>query len=92
VATAVERYAALQGVHIRYACCIIQQGCSSNVVQSQILTIGDCSKTETRTFFYEQMIPRVPERLRAGLDFEALFEVFGGKLAHWQDYIADYGE
>jgi hypothetical protein len=38
------------------------------------------------------MIPRVPERLRAGLDFEALFEVFGGKLAHWQDYIADYGE
>jgi len=27
-----------------------------------------------------------------GLDFETLFEAFGGKLAHWQDYITDYGK
>lgn len=29
--------------------------------------------------------------MRSGLDFERLYEAFGGKLAHWQDYITDYG-
>ena len=38
------------------------------------------------------MLPTIPERLRPGLDFEKLYEAFGGKLAHWQDYITDYGE
>jgi len=37
-------------------------------------------------------MPRVPERLQAALHFEELFEAFGGKLAHWNDYITDYGE
>jgi hypothetical protein len=26
-----------------------------------------------------------------GLSFEHLWDAFGGKLAHWQDYITDYG-
>jgi len=26
-----------------------------------------------------------------GLSFEQLWDAFGGKLAHWQDYITDYG-
>ena len=57
----------------------------------QIITIGDCSKGETRRFFQERLIPRVPEHLRRGLNFEHLYEAFGGKFAHWHDYITDYG-
>ena len=30
--------------------------------------------------------------LRRGLEFERLYEAFGGKIAHWQDYVSDYGE
>lgn len=36
-------------------------------------------------------MPRVPERMRGKLDFELLYDAFGGKLAHWNDYITDYG-
>ncbi|KAF8842845.1 hypothetical protein BDN67DRAFT_965290 [Paxillus ammoniavirescens] len=62
-----------------------------NVMQHcKILTIGDCSKSETRTFFFERMLLRVPEALRHALSFELLYEAFGGKLAHWQDYINEY--
>ncbi|KAH7882938.1 hypothetical protein F5I97DRAFT_1960037 [Phlebopus sp. FC_14] len=61
-----------------------------NVMQHcKIITIGDCSKAETRTFF-ERMLQRVPDALRPALSFELLFEAFGGRLAHWQDYINDY--
>ncbi|KAG0698332.1 hypothetical protein DFH29DRAFT_105336 [Suillus ampliporus] len=62
-----------------------------NVMQHcKIITVGDCTKAETRTFFAERMLPRVPENLRAGLSFDVLYDAFGGKLAHWQDYINDY--
>ncbi|RDB23416.1 hypothetical protein Hypma_009439 [Hypsizygus marmoreus] len=62
-----------------------------NVMQHcKIITIGDCSRSETKAFFRERMLPRVPERLRPGLRFEVLYDAFGGKLAHWQDYITDY--
>jgi hypothetical protein len=26
-----------------------------------------------------------------GLDFEMFYDAFGGKLAHWCDYIMDFG-
>ncbi|RPD53733.1 hypothetical protein L226DRAFT_469903 [Lentinus tigrinus ALCF2SS1-7] len=62
-----------------------------NIMQHcKIITIGDHPKAETRKFFRERMLPDVPERLRSGLDFEKLYDAFGGKLAHWQDYITDY--
>ncbi|KAJ7625098.1 hypothetical protein DFH06DRAFT_1008378 [Mycena polygramma] len=62
-----------------------------NVMQHcKIITVGDCSKAETRTFFDERIIPRVPRRLRPRLNFEQLYEAFGGKLAHWHDYCTDY--
>ncbi|TFK31804.1 hypothetical protein BDQ12DRAFT_693507 [Crucibulum laeve] len=62
-----------------------------NVMQHcKIITIGDCSKAEARVFFRERVLPRTPERLRAALSFEALYDAFGGKLAHWHDYITDY--
>ena len=58
----------------------------------KIITIGDCSKAETRIFFEERVVTRVPERLRSGLEFERLYEAFGGRLVHIQDYVTDYGE
>ncbi|KAF9485627.1 hypothetical protein BDN70DRAFT_870925 [Pholiota conissans] len=62
-----------------------------NVMQHcKIITIGDCSKAETRKFFRERVLPRVPERIRAGLVFEQLYDAFGGKIAHWHDYVTDY--
>ncbi|KAK0458444.1 uncharacterized protein EV420DRAFT_1542266 [Desarmillaria tabescens] len=62
-----------------------------NVMQHcKIITIGDCSKSETKKFYRERLLPRVPDYLRSGLDFESLYEAFGGKFAHWQDYITDY--
>lgn len=42
-------------------------------------------------FFRDHLIPRVPDRLRGRLEFEGLYEAFGGKLAHWQDFITDFG-
>ncbi|TCD61376.1 hypothetical protein EIP91_008545 [Steccherinum ochraceum] len=56
----------------------------------RILTIGDYPKLDTRKYFRDHLLPNVPERLRPGLDFEALYDAFGGKLAHWQDYVQDY--
>lgn len=43
-------------------------------------------------YFRERLLPGVPEELRQTLDFEDLFHAFGGKLAHWADYITDYGK
>ena len=42
-------------------------------------------------FFRDRIITHVPDKLRMGLSFEHLWDAFGGKLAHWQDYITDYG-
>jgi len=42
-------------------------------------------------YFHERLLPRVPEPLRPALNFESLFDAFGGKLAHWHDYVTDYG-
>ncbi|KAI0357825.1 hypothetical protein OH77DRAFT_1398212 [Trametes cingulata] len=62
-----------------------------NVMQHcKIITIGDYPKHETRRFFRERILPSVPENLRSKLDFETLYDAFGGKLAHWQDYITDF--
>ncbi|KAF5392750.1 hypothetical protein D9757_000843 [Collybiopsis confluens] len=62
-----------------------------NVMQHcKVLTIGDCSKAETREFFRERIMPRVPENIRHGLNFETLYDAFGGKLVHWQDFVTDY--
>jgi hypothetical protein len=62
-----------------------------NVIQHcKIITVGDCTKAETRAFFVEKILPRVPENLRASLSFDSLYDAFGGKLAHWHDYVNDY--
>lgn len=56
----------------------------------KIVTVADCTKVETQAYFHERLLPRVPEPLRSALNFESLFDAFGGKLAHWQDYVTDY--
>ncbi|KAI9460660.1 hypothetical protein HD554DRAFT_1569913 [Boletus coccyginus] len=62
-----------------------------NTVQHcKLVTIDDCSRSETRTYFLEHILPHVPEPLQPTLSFDILYEAFGGKLAHWQDYINEY--
>lgn len=56
----------------------------------KIMAVSDASHEEAETFFRDHLLPEVPEKLRSGLNFEALYSVFGGKLAHLSDYIADY--
>lgn len=51
--------------------------------------VGDPSPKEARAFFEERLLPTIPDHLTP-LQFEPLFEVFGGKLAHLGDYVADY--
>nr|GAT44417.1 predicted protein [Mycena chlorophos] len=62
-----------------------------NVMQHcKIVTIGDVSKAEARAYFTTHILDRVPPKLHKRLDFERLYEAFGGKLAHWHDYITDF--
>ncbi|THH09697.1 hypothetical protein EW145_g1837, partial [Phellinidium pouzarii] len=56
----------------------------------KIISIGDCSKTETSVYFTEKLLPGVPEALRKRLNFEILYDAFGGKLVHWADYVSDF--
>ena len=64
-----------------------------NVVQHcKLVTIDDCSRSEARTYFLERILPRVPEALQPTLSFDVLYEAFGGKLAHWQDYVNEYSK
>ena len=60
---------------------------------TQILCISDCTKRETRTFFDERLVPIVPEDLKENFveEFEYMYEAFGGRLVHWNDYVGDYG-
>ena len=57
----------------------------------QIISLGDCSKSETHSYFYGRLMPSIPKHLRAHLSFDELYACFGGKFAHWSDYITDYG-
>ena len=54
------------------------------------MSVGDASREETEEYYEKNLLPDVPHELKAGLDFEVLFEIFGGKLAHLSDYVADY--
>ena len=55
---------------------------------SQILTIGDCSREEALGYFLQQMIPSVPQNLASKLNFDDIYEAFGGKLSHINDYVS----
>ena len=57
---------------------------------SQILTIGDCSKEETLSYFLSTIVPSLPDGLQSKLDFDVLYDAFGGKLAHINDYVSTW--
>lgn len=54
-----------------------------NVLQHcSILTVGDCDKHEAKRYFEEHLLQEVPEELRGRLNFEEMYEVFGGKVRY----------
>lgn len=62
-----------------------------NIMQHcKIMSVGDASKEEARQYFEKHLLPEVPENLQGRITFDELYPVFGGKLAHISDYVADY--
>jgi hypothetical protein len=57
---------------------------------SKLLTIGDCTKDEIRTYYKERLLSDIPKSLQKPLDFDKIHDYFGGKLAHWSDYLTEY--
>ncbi|GAA5920975.1 hypothetical protein JCM3775_004032 [Rhodotorula graminis] len=61
-----------------------------NVMQHCIiLSVGDPSKDEARRFFEDNLLPHLREGLAPPV-FDDLHKVFGTKLAHLSDYMAEY--
>lgn len=54
-----------------------------------ILSVGDTAKDEARRFFEENLVPHIPDNLPKP-DFDELYRVFGGKLAHLTDYCNEW--
>ncbi|KAK4613313.1 hypothetical protein CLAFUW4_09443 [Fulvia fulva] len=57
---------------------------------AQLMTIGDCTKEETLLYFLDQMLSSVPQDLAGKLAFDPIYDAFGGKLSHINDYIASW--
>lgn len=57
---------------------------------AQILTIGDCNKAETETFFVDELLQTIPRNLQTAINFEEIWNAFGGKLSHINDYVASW--
>jgi len=57
---------------------------------SKVLTIGDCTKEEINEYYHDRLIQDVPSDLRKNLNFDEIHSYFGGKLAHWSDYLTEY--
>lgn len=55
-----------------------------------ILSIGDATKAEAHDYFASHLLPHVPERQQPQLQFAELYAIFGGKLAHLSDYVAEF--
>ncbi|KAH8915167.1 hypothetical protein BT69DRAFT_1341666 [Atractiella rhizophila] len=61
----------------------------NSMQHAKIITIGDCSRGETLAFWIARLAPSITE-MGGKLTFEDVWNVFGGKLAHIQDYVTDY--
>lgn len=69
-----------------------------NVAQhTKIVTVQDCTFKETEEYYYKNLLPATIEQMASpGLikqklpEFPAIWEVFGGRLAHISDYIAEF--
>lgn len=63
-----------------------------NILQHcYLMTIGDPSYEEAKEFYRQQLIPIIPDHLASKIDFEDLYDYFGGKLTHLSDFVADWG-
>ncbi|KAI9444346.1 hypothetical protein H4582DRAFT_2109429 [Lactarius indigo] len=71
--------------------CHVIHATSDPFYQTWLRQLNVMQHCKTRIFFEERILPRVPERLKSGLEFERLYEAFGGRLVHIQDYVTDYG-
>ena len=62
----------------------------------QIITVSDTSKTQVHAYLTSNVLPSIPTPLRSKLEseevFEKLYEAFGGRLAHWDDFVSDWRE
>ncbi|GEM10776.1 zinc finger, RING-type protein [Rhodotorula toruloides] len=62
-----------------------------NVMQHAcILSVGDAAKDEARRYFNEALLPHIPDKLKSKISFDAVYTVFGGKLAHLSDYVNEF--
>lgn len=69
-----------------------------NIAQhTKIITIKDCTYQEAHDYFYTSLLPSTIEKLPSpGLikqrlpQFEDIWEVFGGRIAHMADYISEF--
>lgn len=57
---------------------------------SQLITIGDCTKQESREYFDTTIQQMIPAHLQHKLTFDELYDAFGGKLAHINDYVSSW--
>ncbi|KAK5937605.1 hypothetical protein PMZ80_010225 [Knufia obscura] len=55
---------------------------------AQLLTVGDCTREDTHSYFKEHIMLSVPASLASRLEFEPIYEAFGGKLAHINNYVS----
>jgi hypothetical protein len=55
---------------------------------SQILTLGDVSKEESLGYFLDKMLPTIPSSMATSINFNELYDAFGGKLSHINDYVS----
>ncbi|KAL5520601.1 hypothetical protein ACEPAF_2602 [Sanghuangporus sanghuang] len=66
----------------------------------KVVMLADPSKSQTREYFTQSLLPSVPPFLHSQLKldkeyeretlFERLYEVFGGRLTHWTDFMSDW--
>lgn len=69
-----------------------------NIAQhTKIFTIQDCSYAEARDYFYTSLLPSTIEKLPSPgtikqrlPEFDDIWDVFGGRLAHISDYISEF--
>ncbi|EME84363.1 uncharacterized protein MYCFIDRAFT_195430 [Pseudocercospora fijiensis CIRAD86] len=57
---------------------------------AQIMTIGDVPREEAQTFYHEHILPSLPDGMQSKLTFDELYDAFGGKLAHLNDYVSSW--
>lgn len=69
-----------------------------NIAQhTKIITLQDCTYEETHEFYHKNLLPNTIEKLPSPgsikqrlPEFDAIWDMFGGRLAHISDYMAEF--